>query len=110
MIDCSVEFDVQKPPSEVFALLDDFGSTPRWNSRCVEVKQITPGPHRQGDRLIYVYRDPGRQGQMDGVISIYEPSRVLQMQYQDRMMEVSVGFKLEPNGTGTHVRHQIQIT
>ena len=110
MIDCSVEFDVPKPPSEVFALLDDFGATPRWNSRCVEVKQISPGPHQQGAQLVYVYRDPGRQGQMDGVINTYAPNRALEMRYHDRMMEISVGFRLEPNGTGTHVHHRIQIT
>jgi carbon monoxide dehydrogenase subunit G len=109
MIDCSVEFDVQKPPAEVFAVLDDFASTPRWNSRCVEVKQVSPGPHQEGARLLYVYRDPGRQGQMDGVISAYQPNRALKMQYQDRMMEISVGFKLEPKGSGTHVQHEIQI-
>ena len=110
MIDCSAEFDVPKPPSAVFALLDDFSATPRWNSRCLEVKQVSPGPHQQGARLLYVYRDPGRQGQMDGEISTYEPNRALQMRYEDRMMEVSVGFTLEPNGSGTHVRHRIQIT
>jgi carbon monoxide dehydrogenase subunit G len=110
MIDYAVEFDVQKPPSEVFAVLDDFASTPRWNSRCVEVKQVSPGPHQEGARLLYVYRDPGRQGQMDGVISAYEPNRALKMQYHDRMMEISVGFKLEPKGSGTHVQHEIQIS
>ncbi|HZA12869.1 MAG TPA: SRPBCC family protein [Myxococcaceae bacterium] len=109
MIAQSVEFDVAKPPSEVFAILDDFNTTPRWNSRCVEVKQVSPGPHQKGAQLLYVYRDPGRQGKMDGVISAYDPGRALELSFSDRTMDIAVGFRLEPNGAGTRVQHQLQI-
>src|SRR5438552_2384856 len=43
--------NVPKPPTDCFAYLDDFANTPRWNPRCVEVRQTSPGPRAVGSAL-----------------------------------------------------------
>jgi len=109
MIEIQKEFEVQQPPLAVFDLLDDLERTPQWNVRCVEVRQVSPGPRGVGTKLQYVYRDPQRSGTMDGEITEYERGRALAMRYADPMISVAVSFHLAPAGTGTRITHQIRV-
>jgi carbon monoxide dehydrogenase subunit G len=109
MINTRAEIDIAKPPSEVFAFIDDMQKTPEWNLRCVEVKQTSPGPRAVGAKLHYVYKEGSRRGEMDGEVTAYEAPRELGMRYVDRMLAVNVGFTIEPAGTGTHLVHTSDI-
>jgi uncharacterized protein YndB with AHSA1/START domain len=102
--------NVARPPADCFAFLDDFANTPRWNDRCVELKQTSKAPHAVGSALHYVYKEPGRQGEMTGTITEYEPGRCLTMKFTDAILDVEVGFRFEPAGAGTAIAHTIEIT
>jgi len=109
-MDFETSIDVARAPEEVFAFLDDLRNTPTWNARCVRIEQTSPGERAVGAELHYVYREGRREGEMRGVVTTYERDRALVMTFTDRVLEVVVGFRLEPRGTGTHVVHQVTIT
>ncbi|MFO0745180.1 MAG: SRPBCC family protein [Myxococcota bacterium] len=102
--------DVGAPPERVFALLDDLAQTPRWLARCTGIEKLTPGENAVGTELRYAYRDGRRRGTMLGRITARTPAAHLAFHYGDRMMDVSVDFRMGGNGAGTHLVHTIGIT
>ena len=110
MIEYQVQVDVSRPPSEVFAFLDDVRQTPRWLERCTEIQQTTPGPKGVGTKLRYAYADRGRSGTMEGTVTEYEKDRRLAMRFIDPMLDVQVGFRVEPAGAGARIVHRVEIT
>jgi len=109
MIRTEETIEIKKPPADVFRFLDDEANTPKWNPRAVEVKRTSPGGKAVGTKLHYVYKDPGRQGEMDGEVTGYEADKKLAMKFTDRMMEVLVAFELAPAPAGTLVHHFVEI-
>ena len=109
MIECAIDFQVAKAPGEVFAYVDDMSKTPLWNERCVEVRQTSPGPRQVGSKLLYKYREPGRQRQMDGEVTAYEKDRRIAMKYSDKLMDVAIEFAFDAAENGTRVHHRIEI-
>jgi uncharacterized protein YndB with AHSA1/START domain len=101
--------NVAAQPETVFAILDDTSRTPEWLSRCTGIDKLTDGPNRVGTKLRYHYQDGGRTGVMEGEITAHEPGRHLTMRYLDKMMDVTVDFRTEPQGTGTALTHGIDI-
>src|SRR5256885_7963632 len=104
MIRSEETIEISRAPADVFRFLDDEANTPKWNPRAVEVKRTSPGEKAVGTKLHYVYRDPGRQGEMDGEVVGYEKDRKLAMRFTDKMLAVSVGLALSPAQEGTRVR------
>ncbi len=102
--------DVPQSPQTVFALLDDFKKVPLWLKRCEGVAKQGQGANAVGDKLRYAYKEGGHHGVMDGVIEAHEPDQHLRYRYYDKMMQVIVDFRMEPNGEGTHLVHRIEIT
>lgn len=102
--------DVPQSPQAVFALLDDFKKVPLWLKRCEGVAKQGQGPNSIGDKLRYAYKEGGHHGVMDGVIEAHELDHHLRYRYYDKMMQVIVDFRMEPNGEGTHLVHTIEIT
>jgi hypothetical protein len=74
------------------------------------VAKQSSGPNKVGDKLRYAYCESGRHGLMDGVITAYEPDSHMAYRYYDKMMQVIVEFRMEPNGEGTRLTHFIDIT
>ena len=110
MIRCEVMLEVGRPPADVFAFVDDIGKAPQWLGRCVEIQQTSPPPKRVGTTLRYFYKEGGRRGEMDGVVTEYEKDKRLAMSYSDKMFDVAVAFRFEPSGFGTKVQHNVEIT
>lgn len=109
MIRVEKQIDVARPPAQVFAFLDDIQQTPKWLQRCTHIEQTTPGPKAVGTRLRYSYQDQGRSGTMEGVVSEYEKDRRLAMAFTDPMMDVRVGFRVEPAPGGSRIVHEVEI-
>ncbi|ESQ75174.1 SRPBCC family protein [Asticcacaulis sp. AC402] len=102
--------DLPQSPAEVFGVLDDYKKTPLWLNRCEGVAKQGTGPNKVGDKLRYAYCEHGKHGLMDGVIVTQDPDSRLSYKYYDKMMQVFVDFRLEPDGTGTRLTHRIEIT
>jgi len=109
MIECTNEIDVAQPPDQVFAFIDAEDKAPRWLSQCVELTRTSAGEKEVGTTLRYVYKQPGRRGTMNGIVTAYERGKRLGMKYTDRMFEVAVGFDVAPTANGTHVTERISI-
>jgi len=101
---------VPQSPHEVFVLLDDTTKVPLWLKRCEGVAKVGGGPHKVGDKLRYAYNEGGHRGVMDGVIVAFEPDRRLSYKYFDKTMQVCVDLVMEPDGSGTRLKHLIDIT
>lgn len=103
--------DVQAPPSEVFAILDDVSRTPQWLKRCTGIDKLDDGPNTEGTRLRYHYKDGNRTGTMDGTITAHQPDRHIAMDYTDKMMDVTVDFVTGPGAdeATTRLTHSIDI-
>ena len=99
--------DVRCRPEQAFGVVDDFGQTPKWLSRCTRIE--ADGPHAVGTKLKYDYRDGGRTGTMQGEITVRQPCERLTMHYADAMMDVTVDFRIAPRDSGSRLTHAIDI-
>jgi len=102
--------DVAQTPEQAFAIVDDVARTPEWLERCTGIEKLTPGPNAVGTRLRYAFRDGGRTGSMEGVITTRVPNEHLAFRYDDPMMAVTVDFRMHRQGPGAHLVHTIEIT
>lgn len=109
MIRTEATVSIARSPADVFDFLDDLTKTPAWNSRCVEARQVSPGPRRAGSKLHYTYREGARQGAMDGEVLTHEPGTALTLRFIDAMLIVDVAFALAAEGTGTRLTHRSEI-
>ncbi|QCP55094.1 SRPBCC family protein [Trinickia violacea] len=100
---------VPQSPDDVFATLDDFSATPKWLERCTGIEKLEPGPNSEGQALRYSYLEHGRAGVMEGRISVREPGRRLSMIYVDKMMQVTVDFRMALHNDGTELTHAVTI-
>ena len=106
------EHDMELPqtPGQVFGFLDDYSKVPLWLKRCEGVAKQGKGPNTVGDKLRYAYCEGSRHGVMDGVIVAYTQDRHMRYRYYDKMMQVMVEFRIEPQGEGARLIHRIEIT
>lgn len=102
---------VNAEPETIFAILDDVTRTPEWLKRCTKIEKLTDGPLAVGTPLKYHYKEGNRTGVMDGRCSAHEANRHLTNTFTDKMMDVSVDFRLEPGSTAgtTNLTHTIDI-
>jgi carbon monoxide dehydrogenase subunit G len=110
MVRCEVTLDVARPPSEVFAFVDDVSQCPRWLSRCAELTMTSPPPKRAGSTLYYRYKEGSPGGSMDGVVRAWEKDKRLEMEFKDKLFEVEIAFAFEPAGAGTRIHHTVVIS
>jgi carbon monoxide dehydrogenase subunit G len=102
--------DVPTEPARAFALLDDVSQTPKWLKRCTGIEKVSDGPLAVGSKLRYSYKDRGREGVMDGEITVRNPDEQLTYRYADKMMDVRVDFRIANADGGTRLTHAIDIT
>ena len=97
-------------PEKAFAMIDNLPLTARWLPPCVSLENTAGGPNKPGDKLRYVYRQGGREGEMEGTISQRLPGERLHCIYSDAAFSVSVDIKVELVPEGTLMTHTIEIT
>lgn len=101
---------VRVSPERAFAAIDDLALTAKWLPPCVSLNKIGPGPNAVGDKLRYVYKQGGKQAEMDGEIVARVPGERLACRYFDKMFEVSVDLRVAPAPGGATTTHIIEIT
>ncbi len=109
MITCDAQVDVARPSADVFTFLTNWGMTPRWLGRCVELRQTSPGPPAAGATLHYRYREPGREGTMEGRVTEFVPDERLVLAFTDDLADVEIVFALRAAGAGTSLRQTVSI-
>ena len=101
---------VKSTPEKAFAMIDDLPLTAQWLPPCVSLENTTGSPNKPGDKLRYVYRQGGREGQMEGFISERLPEKRLHCIYSDNSFTVSVDISIEASPEGVLMTHTIEIT
>jgi len=110
MIHKEISIDIARSAPEVFALVDDISRAPEWLGLCVAVKQVSPPPRQVGTRLHYTYRRDGKTGEMEGVVTAFDPARRLGLKYTDKLFDVEMDFQFLPAPAGTTLKHTCEIT
>ncbi len=59
---------IHTTPELAFAAIDDLPRTAEWLPPCVSLAKEGAGPNTVGDKLRYVYKQGGREAEMDGAI------------------------------------------
>jgi hypothetical protein len=101
---------IRATPEQTFMLIDDLPLTSNWLPPCVSLEKIGDGPNKSGDKLRYVYREGGRQGEMAGEIMTRVGGERLHCKYADAKFEVSVDLRVNAAPDGTLTTHIIEIT
>lgn len=100
---------VAASPERAFALIDDLPATAQWLPPCVSLSKIGAGPNAPGDKLRYVYRQGGREAEMEGSILERIPGERLHCRYADGAFEVSVDLRVAAAPGGATTTHIIEI-
>lgn len=101
---------VATTPERAFAAIDDLPLTATWLPPCVSLAKIGDGPNAPGDKLRYVFKQGGRQSEMEGEILARVPGDRLHCRYGDGAFEVSVDLRVAPAPGGARTTHIIEIT
>ena len=67
---------IRRPVAEVFAVVADVETWPRWNATAREAHKTSPGPMGVGTRFRLAGHLFGRAVQMDHEVTAYEPPRM----------------------------------
>jgi hypothetical protein len=100
---------IRTTPARAFAAIDDLPLTAKWLPPCVSLRKVGSGPNAPGDKLHYVYKQGGKQAEMDGEIIARTPEERLHCKYTDSMFEVSVDLRVAPAPDGALTTHIIEI-
>ena len=101
---------IRTTPERAFAAIDDLPLTAKWLPPCVSLEKIGSGPNATGDKLRYVFKQGGRQGEMAGEIIARTPGERLHCIYVDRAFDVSVDLRVAGAAEGALTTHIIEIT
>ena len=101
---------VRTTPQRAFALIDDLPATAKWLPPCVSLEKVGGGPNAAGDKLRYVYKQGGKQGEMDGEILARSDGQRLHCMYYDSAFDVSVDLRVADAPGGVLTTHIIEIT
>jgi hypothetical protein len=101
---------IRTTPALAFAAIDDLPLTAKWLPPCVSLEKVGSGPNTPGDRLRYIYRQGGKQGEMAGEIIARTSGERLHCKYFDSTFEVSVDLRVAAAPEGTLTTHIIEIT
>lgn len=93
-----------------FAAIDDLPLTAKWLPPCVSLAKVGGGTNAPGDKLRYVFKQGGRQSEMEGEILTRVPGERLHCKYSDGSFEVSVDLRVAAAPGGAVTTHIIEIT
>jgi uncharacterized protein YndB with AHSA1/START domain len=103
----SVEID--RPPEEVFAYLDDVERHGEWQEDVVGVERVTEGPIRQGSRVRETRHVPGGNRSMTYEVTEHDPPRQSSFRVLDGPIRAVGTISVEPAGDGTKSRVTIAM-
>jgi uncharacterized protein YndB with AHSA1/START domain len=108
MIHHEVTVHVNRPAEQVFAFLVDPEKLVLWQSNLVKTEILTEGPLRAGSRFREVRMLRGKESEIRGEISDFEPNRQLATKTADQP-QVTVRYALHPENGGTQLSYQFAM-
>ena len=105
MIDFTIETQIDRPVSDVFAHATDPSKLSTWQTNTVSAVQEGDGPLGIGTRLREVHRAPGGKEMASLVeVSEYEPDRAFGLTMIEGAVPIHAQLRFEPAGDGTLMR------
>ena len=105
MIDFTIETEIARPVSAVFAYVTDPSKLATWQTSTVSATQEDTGPLGLGTPLREVHRAPGGTELASRVeVSEYEPDRTFALHMLEGALPLDARITFEPTGQGTQIR------
>lgn len=101
---------VATTPERAFAMIDNLPTTAKWLPPCVSLAKVSEGQNAPGDKLLYVFKQGGRQSEMHGEILDRVPGERLHCKYTDSSFDVWVDLRIAPAASGAITTHTITIS
>jgi len=102
----SVSIGINRPPSEVFAALTDFGKWPQWGGgNLVSMEQISPGPLQVGSQLRQVNKTGGKPAETLVQVTDFAPDQALALERPN----LRAAFTLEPIEAATYLNASFEV-
>lgn len=104
MIQFTIETEIARPPTEVFAYVTDPAKLATWQTNTVSALQEGDGPLGLGTRLREVHRAGGKNHESVVEVTEYEPDRAFALDVVEGALPIDARITLEPTATGTLMR------
>lgn len=101
--------EINRPPEEVFAYLDDVERHGEWQEDIVDVERVTDGPIRRGARVRETRHVPGGNRSMTYEVTEHDPPRQSSFRVLDGPIRAVGTISVEPAGDGTKSRVTIAM-
>lgn len=98
-----------RPPSQVFAVLDDLSGAHQWLESCIRMQKCAQGDNAVGDGLRWFYQGRWRHDVLPGRIVARDPGERLACEYASRHARIGIDFVLRHHGEGTYLTHTLQF-
>ena len=106
----SITLHVPKGPDEAFAYVSDFEKAPEWISEMANIQKVTPGEVGVGTRFTQTVSLAGAPVEMTVQVTEYDPPRVYAYDGEGGPAQFTARFTFEPDGDGTRIRHDYDVT
>lgn len=101
---------VERPPGDVWTVVADLETHPRWRPAIVELRHLSDGPLAVGSRVREVIRWRGRQIELADEVTRLEPERCLGMHGEWSSASFDLELRLAPSDGGTSVTFDWSLT
>ncbi len=105
----NLHIDIQSTPEYVFSWIDDPEKARMWQNGITEGEILLETPGRVGTRFREVISDEGGELEMEGVITAFEPGRLLSMHLESRLHTVDVTHTVEALPSGARCKQDASI-
>ncbi len=87
--------DIERPPEDVFAFLDDQDNLPKVVPNLVDHGLIEETPEKVGTTFWHVYEENGRRMKMTGVVTEHRAPERMAVKLDGAFFALEVGYDLE---------------
>src|SRR5918992_5261203 len=108
MAKADVSTTIKRPVEDVFAVLSDSETSPKWSSSSLESKKTSEGPIGVGTTWRSVSRFLGRRIETEMEITEFEPNRKFTLRSMSGPFPLQAALTFEPTEGGTQVNALIE--
>jgi uncharacterized protein YndB with AHSA1/START domain len=98
-----LDVTINRPPADVFAVVGDPHTMPRWYDAVQHVADESTGPSRVGSRYRVIRALPNGRAENEVEVTEYEPNRLLTLESRAGPTPFRYRYELAPTPEGTHL-------